>query len=289
MGENVLSAELLHVYVTEMRVANYSPVTIGDRVELLGRLRRHIGKPLIDATADDLAGFQSMFVHLAPATINIYSRHVKAFFDWAVKRGHLDRSPADDLVIPRVNRNRPHPTTVEDLQTVFACTRGPLRIAYALAAFAGLRRAEICQLHRRDLDLGSPAATALVHGKGRKERIVPLLPPLVAELGPSGWVVAHPDGRPYLPDRLSTESGRHMQRIGVSTTLHSMRHFFATRAAHATKDPLFVRDLLGHESVSTTEIYMLSDMDRAQERLDGLATQAAGFLGDRRLYVARGA
>jgi len=286
-----MSAELLHAYVTEMRVANYSPVTIGDRVELLGRLARHIGKPLIEATADDLAAFQAAFVHLAPATVNIYSRHVKAFFDWATKRGHLERSPADELVIPRVNRGRPHPTTDEDLQTVFACTRGPLRVAYTLAAFAGLRRAEICRLHRRDLDLSSPAATALVQGKGRKERIVPLLPPVVAELAqtPSGWLVAHEDGRPYLPDRLSTESGRHMQRIGVQTTLHSMRHFFATCAAKTTKDPLFVRDLLGHESVGTAEIYMKSDMERAQERLEGLASQAAGFLGDRRLYVARGA
>jgi len=275
-------------YVTEMRVANYSPVTIADRVELLGRLARFIDKPLLDATPDDLAAFQAQFVHLAPATINIYSRHVKAFYDWAVKRGHLSVSPAAELVIPRVNKGRPHPTTPEDLQTVFACTqRGPLRTAYVLAAFAGLRRAEICGLHRRDLDLAPPAPTALVHGKGRKERIVPLLPPVIGELGSGarGWLVAHPDGRPYIPDRLSTESGRHLQRIGVATTLHSMRHAFATYAARMTKDPLFVRDLLGHESVATTEIYMDSDMEAAHARLSGVAAQAERLLGGRALYA----
>lgn len=273
----------LHQYRTEMQIAKYSPVTIDDRLSLLRRLAEHIGKPLLDATEDDLRDFQAQFAHLAPTSVNIYSRHMKAFYAWAARRRLIDRSPAEDLIIPKVPKGRPHPTTADELRIIFACTRGVLRLVYVLAAFAGLRRGEICRLQRRDLDLSQSLATALVHGKGGKERIVPLLAPVVAELFDfglprTGWVVLK-DGRPYSPAKLSVDSHTHLHRLGLATTLHSMRGTFATNAARATRDPLFVRDLLGHASVATTEIYMASDMDGAHERLAAVSALAESYLG----------
>lgn len=279
-----MNTEHLRMFTMEMRIAKYSPVTIKDRLDVIGRLAEHLGKPLLDATGDDLRAYQGRFAHLSPSTVNIYSRHIKAFFDWAAKRGLITSNPADDLIIASVPRGRPHPTTVDELSIIFACTRGPLRMAYTLAAFAGLRRGEICQLHRRDVDLNGVAASALVHGKGGKERIVPLLQPVVAEMHESGlgrgWIV-HREGRPYVPHDLSIESTRHLHGLGLQTTLHSMRHTFATDAARMTKDPLFVRDLLGHSSVATTEIYMDSDMSEAHERLARLSARAERFLDGR--------
>lgn len=67
-----------------------------------------------------------------------------------------------------------------------------------------------------------------------------------------------------------------------------VRHYFATYAARITKDPLFVRDLLGHASVATTEIYMASDMEGAHARLAGLTAQAERVLGGRQLYAVPG-
>lgn len=279
---NQLALPALHQYRTEMEIAKYSPVTISDRIALLQRLAHHLDKPLLDATEDDLRGFQARFAHLAPASVDIYSRHMKAFYDWAARRRLLDRSPAENLIIPKVPKGRPHPTTADELRIIFACTRGVLRLVYVLAAFAGLRRGEICRIQRRDLDLAQPLATVLVHGKGGKERIVPLLAPVVAELYEyglprAGWVVKR-DGRPYAPGQLSIDSHNHLRQLRLSTTLHSMRGTFATAAAQATHDPLFVRDLLGHESVATTEIYMASTMADAHARLALLAEVAESFL-----------
>jgi site-specific recombinase XerC len=62
-----------------------------------------------------------------------------------------------------------------------------------------------------------------------------------------------------------------------------MRAAFATLAFQATRDPLFVRDLLGHESVATTEIYTASSLADAHQRLSGLSDQAAGMLRPQRL------
>ena len=70
---------------------------------------------------------------------------------------------------------------------------------------------------------------------------------------------------------------------GVDTTLHSLRHSFATWAARTTRDPLLVRDLLGHSSVATTEIYMASAATEAQSRLTELSALAGDVLGSARL------
>lgn len=168
---------------------------------------------------------------------------------------------------------------------ILACTTGGLRRAYILAAFAGLRCGEITRLQSHDLDT-APPATALIHGKGRKDRTVPLIPAVVDELAgwhPRGWVVTLESGRPYTPNRLSVDSTKHLHDLGVATTLHSMRATFATLAFHATRDPLFVRDLLGHSSVATTEVYTQSSLADAHQRLAGLSDQAASMLRPRRL------
>jgi integrase len=84
-------------------------------------------------------------------------------------------------------------------------------------------------------------------------------------------VIRH-NGKPYNPERLSVDSHNFLAGIGVETTLHSMRHSFATDVGRATKDPMFVRDILGHDSVATTQIYMDTD-------LEGRAREACRLLG----------
>jgi integrase/recombinase XerD len=162
------------LYIENMRVAKLSEVTIQDRVEVLIRLEHHLkGVPLLDATTAMLYAFQVSYSHLAPATVDIYSRHVKAFYKWCRRSGLVTVDPAEDLMLPKLRKGRPHPTLHSDLATIFGCTFGPLRLAYTLAAFAGLRCGEIARLTSRDINYG-PHTTALIHGKGGKERVVPL-------------------------------------------------------------------------------------------------------------------
>lgn len=170
-------------FETDMRIAKMSPVTIGNRLELLARLCRHIEPTaILDATPDDLRSFQAQFRHRAPATIDIYTRHAQAFYRWAAVRGIIATDPSVDLIRPKVPKGRPHPIRPDDLKVLFACTFGALRIVFVLAVFAGLRRSEICRLQRRDIDIDGRVGTALIHGKGGKERVVPLLAPVVTEL-----------------------------------------------------------------------------------------------------------
>lgn len=288
--------KVMREFETDMKIAKLSPRTIGDRLELLARLARYLdethGTVLIDATADQLRGFQSTVSHLAPASVNLYSRHIRALYAWALRRRLIAEDPAADLIVPRVPRARPHPTSTDDLRIVFACTKGPLRIAYVLASFAGLRRGEICRLQRADMDLDQAQPTALIHGKGGHERTVPLLSPVMDELTsfglPRRGYVVTKERRPYAPDQMSLDSHHHLRALGLETTLHSMRATFATQAARVTRDPLFVRDLLGHRSVSTTERYMDSSGHDAHGRLNGVSTLAGELLSGRKLRAVQG-
>src|SRR4051812_4945310 len=138
----------------EMRLQNRSEVTIRDRIETLERLARHLDHDLLTATEVELAAYQGRFEHLAPATVDVYTRHVQAFYRWALQRKLIDADPSTELIRPHLRKGRPHPTSLDDLRTILACTVGALRLAYVLAAFAGLRRGEICRLHRSDLEMG---------------------------------------------------------------------------------------------------------------------------------------
>jgi integrase len=287
------SSPALTEFARDMTIAQLSPVTIQKRLELLDRLSRHLaGIALIDATAADLRDFQGTFAHLAPSSVDIYTRHVRAFYYWAYARRLISDNVAEGLIMPRVRRGLPHPATRDSLRTVFACATGTLRMVYVLAAFAGLRRGEICRLKRTDLSLVGARATALILGKGRRERKVPLLGPVVDELSfyglpRTGWVIRH-NGKPYNPERLSVDSHNFLAGIGVETTLHSMRHSFATDVGRATKDPMFVRDILGHDSVATTEIYMDTDLEGAHEKLAGYSAAINEVLGRPALRVVGG-
>ena len=69
-----------------------------------------------------------------------------------------------------------------------------------------------------------------------------------------------------------------MTQLGIDSTLHSLRHYFASETAHLTKDVLLVQALLGHASLSTTQISMRSSLDGAQDRLAGFAGAAAAII-----------
>lgn len=285
----IVEGGVVDQFISDMRIAKYSPATIKSRVEAIERLRLFLADtPLIQATPDELRAYQDSYAHNAPATVDVYTRHVQAFFQWAARRGFVPADPTLGMTRTRVRKGKPHPVSFDDLRVIFAATSGFLRTVYILATFAGLRRGEICRLEARDIyDLRGDTPRALVHGKGGKDRTVPLIEPVAAELrsAPRRGFVVTDAGRPLQPERLSIQSHYHLHGLGFETTLHSMRHTFATESVRITKDLLLVRDLLGHESVATTEIYAESDVTRAHAQLAELGTAARQVLAGRRLHA----
>ncbi|CAN5557197.1 tyrosine-type recombinase/integrase [soil metagenome] len=276
-------AELLADFELHMMTLKRSPQTILNRLECVRRLAATLPVGLLEASPKDLQRWQESIADLSHNTMDIYSRHIVAFYAWAVVYGHLAAAPTNLMV--RVGRRKgiPHPIRASELKLVLACSTGDLRLAYVLAAFAGLRCGEICRLRGEDLQLDAAQPTALIRGKGGRERRVPLLPPVVEALSGSrarGPVLLGPTGRAWSPNLLSVTSHHFMRSIGVESTLHSLRHYFATEVVKMTRDLLLVRDLLGHASLQTTQVYLLSSIDGAQEKLAGFSMGAAGLMSN---------
>jgi site-specific recombinase XerD len=153
-----------------------------------------------------------------------------------------------------------------------------------LAIQTGLRASELTSLTCGDIHLGAGAYVAC-HGKGRKDRITPLAPATVTTL--RAWL-AERGGTPDAPLFVTTRGGpmSHdalQQRLSLynataapscpslaskNVTPHVLRHSAAMALLHAGVDITVIALWLGHESVTTTQIYLQADMALKQQALD---------------------
>jgi len=143
----------------------------------------------------------------------------------------------------------------------------------ALLYGAGLRVSEALGLKRKDVDGARDAIT--VTGKGSKTRMVPLLPQIAKliddyvalcpfELGPDGPLFAGTRGGPLSPRIVQLTMARLRGALGLpdSATPHALRHSFATHLLARGGDLRAIQELLGHASLSTTQVYTAVDSER---------------------------
>lgn len=176
---------------------------------------------------------------------------IRSFFSWAVDAEQLDRDPARKLPAVRVpiGRAKPAPERIFEKALSEADARG--RRLLLLAAYAGLRRAEIARVHSDDIHDGE----LRVVGKGGRTRQVPLHPTIIEDLqqAPDGWLFPGNDDGHLSPDYV----GKLIKRmLGSGWTAHTLRHRFASRAYESERDLLAVQALLGHSKPETTKRYV---------------------------------
>src|SRR5262245_44755121 len=114
----------------------------------------------------------------APETRKSYRSALRSFYGWAVQAGHTKRDPSATLPAVRTDAPPPRPAPDAVLSSALRRASDRDRLILLLAAYGGLRRAEIARLRWSDLDLET--ATVRVVGKGGKVRTLPLHPLLLA-------------------------------------------------------------------------------------------------------------
>jgi integrase/recombinase XerC len=207
------------------------------------------------------------------------SRRVSAVRSWCrfmCRQGSLETNPADSLRGPRQDKKLPHFLGIDDMARLLATppANSPigLRDRAILEALysAGLRVSELTGLNLDDLDLNSALVT--VRGKGKRERLAMLGKPALRAL--NDWLDAREalgQGRgkrqPAIflnqrGTRLTSRSvGRLLEKylalagLDPRTSPHTLRHSFATHLLDAGADIRSVQELLGHQSLNTTQIY----------------------------------
>lgn len=196
----------------------------------------------------------------SPATKKSYRAALVSFYRWAHRRGYVALDPTLELPTVRTSPPTPHPAPEAALRWALRGADDRLRLMLTLAGHHGLRRGEIARVHTDDLLADLVGWSLTVHGKGAKDRIVPLDDELGQDLAgrPRGWLFPSPAGGHLTAQHV----GKLIKRaLPAGWTAHSLRHRFATVAYAGTHNLLAVQELLGHSRPETTRGYILTPQD----------------------------
>lgn len=251
-------------------------------------LDEHAPEIQVRIKSADAMGIRGFLSHLdgfgySPATTARKIATLRSFYKWMHRRGYVETNPMLLIRTPKQTKRLPKAIGVEQVEkllatpdnreTLGARDRAILETLYS----TGVRVSELVDLNRNDLDFGSQ--TLHVRGKGKKERIVPLGSHAMAAIR-HYLTLLEPDPRfgalrhrsmsdastPLFINknggRLSSRSVRrkldkYLKAAGLDPTIspHTLRHSFATHLLDNGADLRSVQELLGHQSLSTTQIY----------------------------------
>lgn len=233
--------------------------------------------------------FHMMKQETARATVRLHFAALRTFYKFLIERHGLKYNPLKDVLLPKAQRSLPvvlNAQQIEDLlsaplkakPTAKAPKWLPARDTAILELFysAGLRISELAGLNVADIDLYSE--TVRVLGKGRKERICPIGTPAITALQryrDEAHVQSGPLFISKLRKRLSVRNIAVMMEKYVllaelprGITPHKLRHSFATHLLDHGADLRSVQSLLGHASLSTTQIYTHVSVERMKKVYD---------------------
>ncbi|MFD4990764.1 tyrosine-type recombinase/integrase [Cellulosimicrobium cellulans] len=255
----------INAWLVAMRATGRPETTLRTRSEHLRWLAVWAGdRDPWSLTTDDLLTWMGGKVWARETRRGVRSS-LRGFYRWGVATGRASHNPAEGLPSIPPSQPRPHPTPDRAYRMAVMAAGVRERLMLRLAAECGLRRAEVAQVHSRDLveDLGG--WSLVVHGKGARERVVPLPASLARELRLLGAGYAFPgDDHGHLSPRWVGKLVGRLLPEGY--TMHSLRHRFATKAYAVSSDMFTVQELLGHASPVTTRVYVALP-DDAKRRL----------------------
>jgi integrase/recombinase XerD len=270
------------------------------------------GRTLDDATEGDVIDL----VHSlrdrgqAPRSVARTTVAVRGLHKFMAVEELRDDDPTSDVEMPRVPRGLPKALTEDEIERLLAAIKGTDALAVRDRAMievlygTGLRISELCGLSLSDIDLRDCVLRAF--GKGSKERVVPIGRMAVAALGdyfgPTGRPLLEPERWKSRRDReavfLNPRGGRLSRQgawgvvrkygtiagVGAKLTPHVLRHSCATHMLDHGADIRSVQELLGHASISTTQIYTMVSTERLWKVYDAAhprARASSGAVGGR--------
>ena len=239
------------------------------------------GIAILDTTLDDLQHFASGLhdIGIHPRSQARIVSGIRVFFQFLKTSGYTDHNPATLLELPRLGRQLPDILTVDEIDAMEAAcddstyegcrNRAIIETTYC----CGLRVSELVGLQMSKVDIDEGYVT--VDGKGSKQRIVPIASSAVDAI------------RAYLPLRSNLTPKRGSEDIlflnrrggqltrtmifyivkklcgecGIKKNIspHTLRHSFATHLLEGGANLRAIQEMLGHESITTTEIYVHID------------------------------
>jgi integrase/recombinase XerD len=261
-------AALLGKFVTWAQGQSLTDWNAVEASHLMQFLQHERARPLADAPKESTKRLSGESVYLEIAAL-------RAFYRFAESEKHLPRNVAENLALPRRWKRLPKALSHAEIERLLEpeqpetpstlCDQAVLELAYA----SGLRLAELRGLRLEQLHL--EAGFLNVIGKGNKERVTPVGQKAVAALGrylevgrpklvrprsPANVFLTQ-RGSPFAAVTLWKRIKERVRRAGVerNVTPHMLRHSFATHLLEHGADLRIIQELLGHATISTTQVY----------------------------------
>ena len=230
-----------------------------------------------------LGDFRSWLAHNAQQEHSAASRAravagVRNFFRWLDRTGQMHNPAIDQVKMPKIGRRLPRPVTEAEAHDIVTEAQNlpdenwiGLRdeALFTVLYGAGLRISEALSIRASDLAI---AGRLTVTGKGNKQRIVPILPVVIASiekyrsvcpyaLKPDDPIFVGARGEALNPAVAQRHLRQLRRRLNLPDTVtpHALRHSFASHMLAAGADLRSLQELLGHSSLSTTQLYTQVD------------------------------
>ena len=297
--EHRIDAYLRHLE-TERRLSPHTLSAYGrDLQSLVGFARRH-SIVLHEMDSQDVRRFTAECHRrgLSPRSVSRRLSAVRCFFAWLLRSRVIGSNPAADVQAPKPKRRLPSTLDADQMASLLGSGGGestqpdgaglderePLmvrdRAILELFYSSGLRLAELAGLNRVDLDFAD--RTVRVIGKGDKPRVIPVGGPALEAL--RAWLTIRDDmaapgeqaifvsrrgtrlARRTVQERVRQWARRRGTPVGVHP--HMLRHSFASHMLESSGDLRAVQELLGHASISTTQVYTHLDFQHLAQIYD---------------------
>ena len=275
---------------------NASPLTLRNYAAEIEAYRAwHDGKTKTQVDWAQVDAFQvrSYLVHLSErqydrTTIHLKISALRSFFRWLVRSERMKQNPVVGLTLPKLQRKLPKFLTIQQIEALLNAPLAEKKPESQLAVWrdkailevlysGGLRIHELTGLNDDDLDILGEVAR--VRGKGKKERLTPLGAPAIEAVQKYLELRRRTARGPLFVNRfggrLTMRSVQRMLKkyllaagLDPSLTPHKLRHSFATHMLDAGADLRSVQELLGHASLSTTQIYTHITPERLKKVYD---------------------
>ncbi|MCB0584988.1 MAG: tyrosine-type recombinase/integrase [Phaeodactylibacter sp.] len=270
----------------------FSPNTLAAYRKDLEQFLQFIEEEQGLTSVEDVGHFhiRSWIVHLiaqgrAARTANRKLSTLKAYFRFLIRRNHLKVDPTAKVSAPKVGKRLPGSLKRSELAQLFqqvefengySGARG--RMILELLYSTGMRRSEAMNLDLTDIDFHSSQIRIL--GKGNKERLVPISPALADNLkaylnerneafpnAGSNRLFLTDKGQPLYPKLMYNIVHRYLSLVTSNAQRgpHALRHSFATHLSENGAGLNAIKELLGHSSLASTQIYTHNSIERLKQ------------------------
>lgn len=251
-----------------------------------GRLPDRLARRLLEVKPADVRSYLAALCRLdySKSTTARKLASLRSLYNFFVRRGALELSPVSSVRTPRLEKRLPKYLDTEQVNLLLeapdtgtwlgARDKAIMETIYS----SGLRVSEAVGMNIEDVD--SARGTARIRGKGKKERMVPLGSYAVKAIRQYMSLNAECMGRrkhgPLFINRSGTritdrsvrrKMDHYLKKAGITSDIspHALRHSFATHMLNAGADLRSVQEMLGHENLSTTQIYTHLTTSRLQK------------------------